>query len=134
MQLHIQYLRSLEDSPRVRAACVEFIRDSLIHFYPENGHIVQQAQHIATELGAELGVPWLSWKYLWVQRLFGWDVAKSLQQKARRARWSLERSCDRALSRIKAPDAVSTLKHPSPGAPDEYVSGSPLAVREPGRM
>src|SRR6266478_2234772 len=49
MQLHIQYLRSLEDSPRVHAACIQYMRDSLIHFYPENSPIVNHAQQIARE-------------------------------------------------------------------------------------
>jgi O-antigen/teichoic acid export membrane protein/glycosyltransferase involved in cell wall biosynthesis len=134
MQLHIQYLRSLEDSPRVHAACVEFIRDSLIYFYPEHCHIVQQAQRTATELGAELGVPWVSWKYMWIQRLFGWEVAKASQQKTRRVRWSLERSWDRALSSIKTTKRISAVKYPRAGAPDECVPGPSLVVREPGQM
>jgi len=132
MQLHIQYLRSLEDSQRVRAACVEFIRDSLIHFYPENSPIVNHAQQIARELGAELGVPWLSWKYSWIQKLFGWGVAKPLQLRSRRVRWSLERKWDRILSRIETTEVASTSKFPS--APDEYIPGPALAVREPGQM
>jgi hypothetical protein len=134
MQLHIQYLTSLEDSPRVRAACVKFIRDSLIHFYPENTHIVHQAQTIAAELGADLGVPRLSWKYIWIQGLFGWGVTKPLQQNARRVRWSLERSLDKLLSRVKTREVFSVSKLPSAGAPDKFVPGPSLAVEVPGKM
>src|SRR5437016_1474407 len=35
MQLHIGYLRSLEDSERVRAACVTYLQNWLPNFYPE---------------------------------------------------------------------------------------------------
>jgi O-antigen/teichoic acid export membrane protein/glycosyltransferase involved in cell wall biosynthesis len=97
MQLHIQYLRSLEDSPRVHIACVEFMRDALIYFYPEKNHIVKHAQQIATELGSELGAPYLSWKYSWIQTLFGWHLAKPAQQMLRKFRWTLERHIDKAL-------------------------------------
>src|SRR5260370_9389522 len=116
MQLHIQYLRSSEDSPRVHAACIEFIRSSLIHFYPENRHIVKQAEQIATELGGELGVPWLSWKYHWLQTLFGCGVAKPLQVQARRVRWWGERRWDRILSRIETTEVASALKYPNASA------------------
>jgi len=40
MQLHIRYLRSLEDSPRARAACLIFLQDWLIQFYPERPDLV----------------------------------------------------------------------------------------------
>src|SRR5262249_36099872 len=34
MQLHLKYIRSLEDSPRVRAACIAYLQEWLIYFYP----------------------------------------------------------------------------------------------------
>jgi glycosyltransferase involved in cell wall biosynthesis len=43
MKSHIGYLRSLEDSERVREACVTYLRTSLIHFYPERLDIARQA-------------------------------------------------------------------------------------------
>ena len=41
MQLHIKYIRSLEDSPRVRAACVSYLQTWLVEFYPERPDIVK---------------------------------------------------------------------------------------------
>ena len=55
MQLHIRYLRSLEDSARVRIACLSFLQTSLIYFYPEYPAIIEQAQRLAKELGGQLG-------------------------------------------------------------------------------
>lgn len=102
MQLHIQCLRSLEDSPRVRRACFAFLRDSLIYFYFESRPIVQQAEQIAAELGYELGVPELSWKYSWIKTLFGWRLAKPAQQMLRKFRWTLERRLDKTLFLIES--------------------------------
>jgi PST family polysaccharide transporter len=102
MRLHIQYLRSLEDSPRVQRACIQYMRDSLIYFYPEERHIVEEAERLASELGQELGIPHLSWKYSWIEMLFGWNVAKPAQQFLREFRWSLERRLDRALLLIES--------------------------------
>jgi hypothetical protein len=43
MQLHIHYLRSVEEIERVRAGCLPFLQDWLIQFYPERpdllGHL-----------------------------------------------------------------------------------------------
>jgi len=95
MQLHIRYLRSLEDSARVHAACLQYLRTSLIHFYPERRDIVIQAERMASELGEQLGVPELSWKYSWIEKVFGWGLAKPVQRSLRKARWSLEKRLDK---------------------------------------
>ncbi len=79
MQLHIRYLRSLEDSPRVRAACLIFLQDWLIQFYPERPDLVAELEQMARELGGQLETPKLSWKYAWIQKLFGWRAAKQTQ-------------------------------------------------------
>jgi len=79
MKLHMDYLLSLEQSPRVREACVEFMRNSLIYFYPERKDIVLEAERKALEFGGRLGAPRLSWKYIWIKSLFGWKTAKRAQ-------------------------------------------------------
>jgi glycosyltransferase involved in cell wall biosynthesis len=101
MQQHIRSLRSLEESERVGAACVQYLRTSLGYFYPERSDIVQQAEMIAAEFGKQLGVPELSWKYAWIEKLLGWKLAKSVQQSARKLRWILEGSLDRMLYHIE---------------------------------
>jgi PST family polysaccharide transporter len=101
MQLHIRYLRSLEQSPRVNHACVEFLRASLASFYPDRSDIVEEAQRMAAEMGEELGLPRLSWKYAWIRSLFGWEAAKPAQVQARKFRWWLERHLDKTLFHIE---------------------------------
>ena len=62
MELHINYLRSLEDSERVRAACVRYLQTWLVHFYPERFDIVRRAEKRASDLGGRLYEPHGSWK------------------------------------------------------------------------
>jgi len=100
MELHMNYLRSLEDSSRVRAACVKYIQNWLIFFYPERFDIVQKAEQKATELGGHLSPPHLSWKYIWIRAIFGWALAKRGQVFFPRIRWSLIRFWDKVLFRI----------------------------------
>jgi glycosyltransferase involved in cell wall biosynthesis len=101
VQLHIGYLRSLEDSERVRAACVIYLQNWLIHFYPESRDIVRQAEQMARDLRGQLHAPRLSWKYSWIEKLFGWGPAKRVQLLLPRVRWSLARWWDRILLRVK---------------------------------
>jgi|HubBroStandDraft_6_1064221.scaffolds.fasta_scaffold02580_2 glycosyltransferase involved in cell wall biosynthesis/peptidoglycan/xylan/chitin deacetylase (PgdA/CDA1 family) len=101
MQLHIGYLRSLEDSERVRVACVNYLQRSLIYFYREDPDIVKQAEQMAEEFGGKLTVPYLSWKYSWARSAFGWSQAKRIALFARRIRWSSQKHWDEALYRIE---------------------------------
>jgi glycosyltransferase involved in cell wall biosynthesis len=101
MRMHIHYLRSLEDSERVRTACLRYLKASLIHFYPETLHVLAQAEEIARSAGSELGVPRLSWKYSWIAAVFGWRVAKRVQSLLRIIKWSLVRFWDKALLHIE---------------------------------
>lgn len=100
MQLHIGYLRSLEDSERVRAACVRFLQDRMVVFYPERLDIFRQAEEMSRNLGGQLEVPRLSWKYSWIKALFGWRLARRAQWSLPGLRWSLVRRWDKALFRI----------------------------------
>jgi O-antigen/teichoic acid export membrane protein/glycosyltransferase involved in cell wall biosynthesis len=101
MQLHIRYLQSLEQSPRIRAACIEYLRMSLIYFYPERLDIVAEAEQMAKQFGDQLGVPNLSWKYSWIEKAFGWRLVKPAQRFLRKIRWWLERQYDWALFQIQ---------------------------------
>jgi glycosyltransferase involved in cell wall biosynthesis len=100
MQLHIRYLRSLEDTERTRAACVKHLQNWLISFYPERPDLVQAARQLALDLGGKLEAPQLSWKYSWIRDVFGWDTAKHAMLFVPRCRWSLERYWDKSLSRM----------------------------------
>jgi glycosyltransferase involved in cell wall biosynthesis len=100
MQLHIRYLRSLEDSPKSRAACVRYLQNWLVYFHPERPDLVRAASDMARELGGELSTPRLSWKYVGIERLFGRPAAKRAQIVLPGIRWSVERFWDKLLFRL----------------------------------
>jgi hypothetical protein len=54
MRLHVSYLRSLEESERVRTARLSYLQTLLIYFYPERSEIVIQAEQLAEDLGGFL--------------------------------------------------------------------------------
>ncbi len=97
MELHVRYIRSLEDSPRVRQACVTYLQNWLVFFYPGRLDLANQAQELARSLGGDLRVPRLSWKYSWIESLFGWPLARRAQVLLPQLRWSAQRSWDRTL-------------------------------------
>jgi O-antigen/teichoic acid export membrane protein/glycosyltransferase involved in cell wall biosynthesis len=101
MQLHIRYLRSYGDDARARAACVQYIRDSLIYFYPESPQIMRQVSELTQELGEPVGAPGLSWKYAWIEKSMGWNVTKAVQRTLRRIRWRFEKWMEYALFRLE---------------------------------
>ena len=101
MQFHIGYLRSLEESERVRAACVRYLQKYLIDFYPERPDLVTKVEQMAADLGGQLAVPQLSWKYVWIRALFGWRLAKRAQLSLPKIRWSLTKCIDKVLFLIE---------------------------------
>lgn len=101
MKMQIGYLRSMEDSERVRAACVNYLRTWSVHFYPERPDLVEQAQQLAAELGGKLKMPRLRWKYAWMQPIFGYRLAKHAQLLLPEIRCSVASSWDKALFRLE---------------------------------
>ena len=101
MQLHIGYLRSLEDTPRVHAACVTYMQNWLTFFYPERSDLIGEMQNVAHDLGGELQTPQLSWKYSWIESLFGVGLARRAQMLLPRYRWAFLQFCDKTLFRLE---------------------------------
>jgi hypothetical protein len=101
LQLHIGYLQSMEESERVRTACVRYLQKYLIDFYPERPDLVNKVEGMAADLGGQLGVPKLSWKYTWIKTFFGWRLAKRAQLFLPEIRWSLARAIDKVQLRIE---------------------------------
>jgi len=128
MQLHISYLRSLEDSERVRVACVNYLQRSLIHFYREDPDIVKQATQMAKALGGELRTPYLSWKYSPVRVIFGWSLAKRIALFSRKIRWSSQKLWDKTMLYVENRGPVGQSEHVRAGvdtsSPKSLVRGS----------
>jgi len=101
MRLHVKYLQSLEDSDRVRAACITYLQYWLIQFYPERPDIVGELLELAKELGGTLETPRLSWKYAWLKPLFGFRFAKHTQTVLPQLKESLKRSFDKVAYQLQ---------------------------------
>ena len=55
MKLHIQYLRSLEESERVRKACLTYMQNWYHNFYPERPDIAAELQALAAQFQGQPG-------------------------------------------------------------------------------
>jgi hypothetical protein len=102
MKLHIQYLRSLEDSERVRKACLTYLQNWYHNFYPERPDLVAELQMVAAQLQGRLEEPRLRWKYAWMKPIFGWKTAKWAQAGLPQLRAEYISRCDKALYRLEA--------------------------------
>jgi glycosyltransferase involved in cell wall biosynthesis len=106
MKLHIQYVRSLEESDRVRTACLAYMQTWYDNFYPERADLVAELQTLAAKLGGRLKEPRLRWKYAWMKPIFGFEAAKRAQMTLPQIKALLLRKWDKAMYELKARDAV----------------------------
>jgi glycosyltransferase involved in cell wall biosynthesis len=100
MKLHIRYLRSLEDSERVRRACLAYMQNWYHNFYPERQDLVAELQTLAAELQGHMVPPRLRWKYAWMKPIFGWKAASWAQRVLPQLKASCARHCDKAMYRL----------------------------------
>jgi glycosyltransferase involved in cell wall biosynthesis len=101
MEYHIACIRSIEDSDRVRAACVEYLQNWLPSFYADRPDLVAKADKIARALGGCLEEPRLRWKYSWIRALFGWSLARHTELTLQGARLIVAQAWDRVMFRIE---------------------------------
>jgi glycosyltransferase involved in cell wall biosynthesis len=116
MKLQIGYLRSREDSARTRAACINYLKTWLPHFYPNRPDIVEEARQLARALGGELHTPKASWKYSWIERFFGFSAAKHVQLYYNQLKAAILRAWDGVM------DALKRRRGRTRGAVDEKSS------------
>jgi len=112
MKLHVQYIRSLEDSERVRKACLVYLQTWSQNFYPERPDLVAEVQAMAAQLQGHLHVPRLRWKYSWMKPLFGWRAAKWAQMALPQFKESWARGWDKTMFMLetrKARNCASTV-------------------------
>jgi len=107
MKLHINYLQSLEDSERSRAASVRYLQNWMVVFYPERLDIFDKAKELSRELGGGIEVPPLSWKFAWIRALFGWRFARRAQVRLLGIKWSMVSLWDRALYRLEKRESMT---------------------------
>jgi glycosyltransferase involved in cell wall biosynthesis len=103
LALHIRHLRSFDDSPQARQACLTLLQNWLPIFIPDRPDLVESAEKLAALLGGKLESPRLSWKYDWMRAAFGWNSAKHAQLLASAVRENVIRSWDRMLFTLEEP-------------------------------
>lgn len=102
MKLHVEYLLRLENSERVREACLKYLQRWSLMFYPERPELIAQLQSMARELGGDLETPRLRWKYAWMAPIFGWHFAKQAQNTLPQLKASCFRDLDRMMYRLES--------------------------------
>lgn len=102
IRVHIRYLRSLEESERVRRACLTYLQNRLGYFYPEWPDLAAEIHSMAAELGGRLAPPRLRWKYAWMKPFFGWSVAKWAQDALPGIKSNCLRRYDKAMYSIES--------------------------------
>jgi glycosyltransferase involved in cell wall biosynthesis len=106
MKLHVQYLRSLEESDRVRKACLTYMQTWYPNFYPDRPDFMAELQELAAQLGGRLAVPRLRWKYAWMKPIFGLKVAKRAQMLLPQVKASVLRGWDKAMYRLETREVM----------------------------
>jgi len=100
LRLHVRYLRSLDDSPRAREACVRYLQTWLRVFHPVRPDLVAELQELAAELGCDRLAPSWSGKYALIQRVFGWQAAREARLVLSGLKEHVERLWDRLCCRL----------------------------------
>jgi glycosyltransferase involved in cell wall biosynthesis len=118
MKLHVQYLRSLEDSVRVRKACLAYLQNWFYVFYPDRLDAVVELQTLAEQLQGCLERPGLSWKYAWMKPIIGAKATKRTQDSLLVFKEFCRRNFDSAMYRLEARQetarlGVSALREPT---------------------
>ena len=105
MMLQIQYIRALEDSERVRKACLSYLQTWYENFYPDRPDIVEVVQDLAAEFQGHLDVPSLRLKYAWMKPLFGLRAAQWAQRALPETKASWVRRWDKAMFNLETREA-----------------------------
>ena len=101
MRLHIQYIRSLEDSERVRKACLTYLQTWYPNFYEGRRDLEEEIQRMAADLNGHLEKPRLTWKYAWMKPICGWKIARSAQTALPQFKASCLRRLDNMMFRLE---------------------------------
>jgi len=106
MKFHIRYILSLEDSERVRKACLKYLQNWYHHFYRGRPDLVDELQRMAEHLGGELKEPQIRWKYAWMKPILGWENANRVQAALPEFKGSCIRRWDKVMYALEG-NAIS---------------------------
>ena len=97
LSLSIKHLLALEDSPRTREACINYLQIWYPFFYNANHELQQKLMSLAMDLKGDLNPPEVSWKYSLIYRMFGWDVTRKVMNEYNKSKLLLVKNWDRLL-------------------------------------
>ncbi len=99
---NIRMLRAIEDSERVRTACLKLLQRWSVHVYPERHDIMSEIALLASDLGGQIHPPVLKLKYRLLQKAFGWKITKKAQLLLPALRSIPEKEWDRMIYLLTA--------------------------------
>jgi len=102
LKRHVQLLRSLEESERVRKACLAYMQTWYGHFYPDRPDLAAELQALAAQLHGRMEEPRLHWKYAWMKPVLGWKAAKWAERTLPNFKVSLLREWDKTMFKLEA--------------------------------
>jgi glycosyltransferase involved in cell wall biosynthesis len=102
MKLHIQYLRSLEESERVRKACLAYLQNWYGVFYPSRQDLAAELRAFAAQLGGALQPPRMGRMYAWMKPVFGEKAASWAQRTLPHFKSNCLRHWDKAMFKFEA--------------------------------
>ena len=95
LELSVAHLRAVEESARVRAACLKYLQMYLDYIYPEDPELLGRAEALAASLGGRLSPPRLPWKYAWIQATLGSTAARNARLCGQKLKASIFRGIHR---------------------------------------
>ena len=119
MKAQMWSLRSMEESERVRKACLKYMQNWYGVFYPERTDIIAEMQKMAADLHGRLEEPRLGWKYAWMKPFFGRKVANRAQMTLPQIRTSFVRRWDWAMFSLQTRNGVAARARNAIGNPQD---------------
>jgi len=102
MKLHMRYLRTLEESERVRMACLSYMQNWLGVFYFDRPDLAAELEVLAAQLGGHLAKPRLRSMYAWMIPVVGLRVASRIQTELPYFKASCIRSYDKIMYKLES--------------------------------
>ena len=134
MRLQIGYLRSFEDNERTRTASVKYLQTWFGLFLENRTDLVRELQQLAATLGGRLEPPQLSWKYSWIQKVFGWKAAKRAGRYYNRCKSAAVRFWDKILFHVEESNLQIARRDKSPLVKRSSVETEVGDLKELDRM
>ena len=97
MELHVTYLRSLEDSPRVRAASTTYLQNWLFYSIRRGLISSQKRSDSLRRSAGNFTRRRCHGSNAWIRALFGWRFAKRAMRVLPQVKWSVVRMWDKGL-------------------------------------